>query len=251
MRIVSWNVNGIRAICKKDFASWLKSSNADVVCIQETKADELQFPKNVREINGYNFYCSSAVRKGYSGVAVWSKVKPKSVHTSIKNEIFDREGRVIYLDFGDFVVFNVYFPNGGTSQARLEYKLDFYDYLIEYLKRFKGKTVIVGGDYNTAHFPIDLAKPKENEKVSGFMLKEREKLDDIVSMGFVDTFRCLNNDSNSYTWWDYKTFARSRNIGWRIDYFFISKHSLKHLQSADVESSVLGSDHCPISIAVF
>ena len=250
MRIVSWNVNGIRAIYKKDFVNWLKSNNSDIVCIQETKADESQFPRDVKEISGYNFYCSSADRKGYSGVAVWSKIEPRSVYTSIRNFIFDSEGRVIYLYFWDFVLFNIYFPNGGMSQTRLKYKLDFYDYLIKYLKLFKDKTIIIGGDYNTAHFPIDLARPKENEKFSGFMLKEREKLDDSISMGFIDTFRCFNNEPNNYTWWDYKTAARSRNIGWRIDYFFISKHSLKHLKSADIESSVLGSDHCPISINI-
>ncbi|MDR1511205.1 MAG: exodeoxyribonuclease III [Endomicrobium sp.] len=251
MKIVSWNVNGVRAICRKDFVDWLKNNGADVVCIQETKADESQFPEVVKEIDGYNFYCSSAVRKGYSGVAVWSKIKPKSTHTSVGNFVFDNEGRVIYLDFDDFILFNIYFPNGGASQARLKYKLDFYDYLIEYFKCFKNKTLIICGDCNTAHFPVDLARPKENEKVSGFMLKEREKLDDIVSMGFIDTFRYFNDKPNNYTWWDYKTAARSRNIGWRIDYFFISKHSLNHLQSADIENLVLGSDHCPVSITVF
>ncbi|MDR1784546.1 MAG: exodeoxyribonuclease III [Endomicrobium sp.] len=250
MKIVSWNVNGIRAIHKKDFSGWFKNNSADIVCIQETKADESQFPKDIKEINGYNFYCSSANRKGYSGVAVWSKIKPRSICTSINNFIFDSEGRVIYLDFKDFILFNIYFPNGGASHIRLKYKLDFYDYLIAYLRRFKDKAVIMCGDYNTAHFPIDLARPKENEKVSGFMLAEREKLDDIVSMGFVDTFRCFNNEPGNYTWWDYKTVARSRNIGWRIDYFFMSKHFLKHLQSADIENSVLGSDHCPISITI-
>lgn len=249
--MVSWNVNGIRAICKKDFADWFKTEDADIICIQETKADETQFPEDIKEIKGYNFYCSCAARKGYSGVAVWSKVKPESVCAGIKNEIFDKEGRILYLDFKNFVLFNVYFPNGGASSSRLKYKLDFYSCLTEYLKNFEDKTVIVCGDYNTAHFPIDLARPKENENVSGFMQEEREKLDNLISLGFVDAFRHFNKDPGNYTWWDYKTAARSRNIGWRIDYFFISRHSIKYLQSADIKSSVLGSDHCPISITIF
>jgi exodeoxyribonuclease-3 len=251
MKIVSWNINGIRAIYKKNFLDWFKNENADILCVQETKADEAQFPKDVKEIEGYNFYCLSAQKKGYSGVAVWSKVKPENVAVTIENEIFDDEGRILRLDFKDFMLFNIYFPNGGASDIRLKYKLDFYDYFIEYLRKFKDKKIVICGDYNTAHHSIDLARPAQNENTSGFMPKEREKLDKLTETGFRDTFRHFNKEPNNYTWWDYKTTARSRNIGWRIDYFFISKNALKNLKSADIKSSILGSDHCPVSINIF
>jgi exodeoxyribonuclease-3 len=244
-------VNGIRAIYRKDFVDWVKNENADILCVQETKADELQFPKDLKKIKGYYFCCSCAQKKGYSGVAVWSKIKPELVSTSIKNDIFDNEGRILCLYFKDFIMFNVYFPNGGSSLERFEYKIKFYDCFIRYLEQFKNKAVVICGDYNTAHFPIDLARPKENEKISGFMPAEREKLDDLVSAGFVDAFRWFNKESGNYTWWDYKTSARSRNMGWRIDYFFITQQLIKYLKSADIKKSVLGSDHCPISIDIF
>jgi len=248
MRLISWNVNGIRAVHKKGFLDWLLKSGADIVCVQETKADKEQFPKDLREINGYNFYCASAKKKGYSGVAVWSKNEPKNVTAGIENEKFDDEGRVLRIDTGDFVLFNVYFPNGGASPQRLQYKLDFYDYFIEYLGKFKDRRVIICGDYNTAHFPIDLARPKANEGVSGFMPIERARLDNLVSAGFSDTFRIFNKEPDNYTWWDYKTGARARNVGWRIDYFFASNNALKNIKSAGIEKDVLGSDHCPVEI---
>jgi exodeoxyribonuclease-3 len=251
LKIISWNVNGIRAIYKKDFAGWFKNENADIVCVQETKADKTQFPKDITEFEGYSFYCSWAEKKGYSGVAVWSRIKPESVNTSIENKRFDSEGRILRLDFKDFILFNIYFPNGGASLERLRYKMEFYDYLIGYLKQFKNKTVIMCGDYNTAHFPEDLARPKENEKVSGFMPEEREKLDALITAGYADAFRHFNKEPGNYTWWDYKTAARSRNVGWRLDYFFVSRHSLKHLKSAGIENRVFGSDHCPVSIEIF
>lgn len=251
MKIVSWNVNGIRAIYKKNFIDWFKGENADIICIQETKADETQFPKDVKEIKGYSFYCSVAEKKGYSGVAVWLRINPESVSTNIGNEKFDNEGRIFRLDFKEFMLFNIYFPNGGASRERLKYKIEFYDYFIKYLKQFKGKHVIICGDCNTAHFPIDLARPKQNESVSGFMPEERERLDKLVSEGFTDAFRHFDKEPDNYTWWDYKTAARSRNVGWRIDYFFISQSAVKYLKSAVIESSVLGSDHCPVSIDIF
>ncbi|MDR2676479.1 MAG: exodeoxyribonuclease III [Endomicrobium sp.] len=248
--MISWNVNGIRAIYKKKFVDWFKNVNADIVCIQETKAHEMQFPKNVKKINGYNFHCSSALKKGYSGVAVWSKIKHKIIKTDIKST-FDNEGRILMIDFEKFILFNIYFPNGRASLERLKYKIQFYDNLIEYLKQFKNKIVIICGDYNTAHYPIDLANPKENAKKSGFMLEEREKLSELVSLGYIDTFRYFNKEHSNYTWWDYKTAARSKNIGWRIDYFFISKDAITQLKAASIHNSVLGSDHCPVSIDIF
>jgi exodeoxyribonuclease-3 len=250
MKIVSWNVNGIRSAYKKFFADWLVKCGADVVCIQESKAQKEQFPKELIEMKGYNFYCVCASKKGYSGAAVWSKIKPEAVYYGIENENFDAEGRVLRLDFKDLILFNVYFPNGGASSERLKYKLDFYDYFLDYLKRFKNKNVSICGDYNTAHFPIDLARPKENENNSGFMPIERQKLDELVAMGFVDTFRHFNKDGQNYTWWDYKTGARKRNVGWRIDYFFISQIALNRLKSASIEKDILGSDHCPVSVEI-
>ncbi|MDR2427152.1 MAG: exodeoxyribonuclease III [Endomicrobium sp.] len=251
MKIISWNVNGVRAVYKKDFAKWFKSENADIVCLQETKAEKEQFPKELAEAEGYNFYCSCAQKKGYSGVAAWSKIKPLSIETSIENEKFDSEGRVLKLEFDNFVLFNIYFPNGGASKERLDYKLDFYDYFIKYLRKYGKKNVIICGDYNTAHHEIDLARPKQNEGVSGFMPIERKKLDDLEQSGFVDSFRHFNREAENYTWWDYKTAARTRNVGWRIDYFYVSKSALKYLKMADILSSVQGSDHCPISITIF
>jgi exodeoxyribonuclease-3 len=250
MKIISWNVNGIRAVYKKNFLNWFKSENADIVCIQESKADKSQFPEEIKEINGYSFYCSAAKRKGYSGVAVWTKIKPDFFAAGVDNEIFDNEGRIIRLDLKNFILFNVYFPNGGASPERLKYKMDFYDYFIQYLKKFKDKSVIICGDYNTAHFPIDLARPKENEKNTGFLPEERKKLDELVLNGFVDAFRHFNKDGGNYTWWDYKTSARERNVGWRIDYFFVSQNCLKNLKSAEIKSSVFGSDHCPVEIEI-
>jgi exodeoxyribonuclease-3 len=251
MKIVSWNVNGIRAIYKKNFFNWFNKENADIVCIQETKADKSQFPKGIETVQGYDFYCSCAEKKGYSGVAVWSKLKPKSVTRTIENEKFDKEGRILKLEFENFVLFNIYFPNGGASQERLNYKLEFYDYFLEYIKKLKNTDIIICGDYNTAHFPIDLARPKQNENNSGFMPIERKKLDTLVDNNFVDTFRYFNKEPHNYTWWDYKTSSREINVGWRIDYFFISKNATKFLKSADIESEVLGSDHCPISINIY
>jgi exodeoxyribonuclease-3 len=251
MKIVSWNVNGIRSIYKKSFLNWFNKENADIVCIQETKADKSQFPKDIENIKDYNFYCACAEKKGYSGVAVWSKLKPKYVSSSIENEKFDKEGRILKLEFEKFVLFNIYFPNGGASQERLNYKLEFYDYFLEYIKKLKNIDIIICGDYNTAHFPIDLARPKQNENNSGFMPIERKKLDILVDNNFVDTFRYFNKEPNNYTWWDYKTSSRSKNVGWRIDYFFISQNATKFLKAANIQTETLGADHCPISINIY
>ncbi|MDR0977867.1 MAG: exodeoxyribonuclease III [Endomicrobium sp.] len=251
MKLVSWNVNGIRAVYKKNFLSWFKDENADIVCVQETKAWKDQFPKDIIEIPEYKFYCSQAQKKGYSGVAVWSKPDPESVAATIKNELFDNEGRILKFEFKDFVLFNVYFPNGGASKERLKYKIAFYDYFIDYLKKFKNEMVIICGDYNTAHCPLDLARPDQNENTSGFMPEERERLDKLIEIGFADAFRYFNKEPGNYTWWDYKTAARARNVGWRIDYFFVSKKILKYIKSVCIENLVLGSDHCPVSITLF
>jgi exodeoxyribonuclease-3 len=253
MKLISWNVNGLRAIYKKNFLSWFSAQNADIVALQETKLELSQVPEELKEINGYNFYIShSKNKKGYSGVCVWSRQKPLSVSNSIDNEKFDVEGRVLALEFENFWFYNVYFPNGGASDERLKYKLDFYDYFFDYITRKKtNKGIIICGDYNTAHTEIDLARPKANEKVSGFLPQERSRLDGIIEKGFTDTFRHFHKEPDNYTWWDYKTGARARNVGWRIDYFFVNKPALTHLKAATIQNDVLGSDHCPIDITIY
>lgn len=251
MKIVSWNVNGIRAVYKKNFTEWFARENADIVCVQETKAEKEQFPREIAETAGYRLYCRWARKKGYSGVAVWSKTEPVSVSGEMGNEKFDDEGRMLKLEFDGFILFNVYFPNGGASSQRLEYKLEFYDYFIEYVKKYQNKDVIICGDFNTAHHEIDLARPKQNENVSGFLLQERQKLDELENLGFKDSFRHFNPEPGNYTWWDYKTAARSRNVGWRIDYFYISGNAVKYLKAAQIHAAVSGSDHCPVSITIY
>lgn len=249
MRLISWNVNGIRAIAKKGFVDWLNTEKPDVLCLQETKAHPEQLSEALLKPKGYHAYWSSAERKGYSGTVTYTKKKPVSVQDlGIKK--FDSEGRTVMTEFDDFVLFNIYFPNGQKDEERLQYKLDFYD---SYLKlaeslRKKGKSIVLCGDVNTAHKPIDLARPKANEKVSGFLPVERKWLDKLVKKGYIDTFRHFNKEPDNYTWWDYYTRARERNVGWRIDYFFISEELLPRLRKAFILSEVMGSDHCPLGI---
>lgn len=250
MRLISWNVNGIRAISKKGFIDWLNAEKPDVLCLQETKAMPEQVPSNIRKPEGYNAYWNSAERKGYSGVLTYSKTEPAIVIKGLEVEKFDTEGRALMTAFPDFCLFNVYFPNGKASRERLKYKLEFYDTFLEFAEKLrkKGKGIIVCGDVNTAHKPIDLARPKENETVSSFLPVEREWIDKLLEHGYVDTFRHFNKGPGNYSWWDYKTRARERNIGWRIDYLFVSDELLPRLDDAFILSDVMGSDHCPIGI---
>ncbi|MCJ7623638.1 MAG: exodeoxyribonuclease III [Anaerolineaceae bacterium] len=250
--IVSWNVNGIRAVHRKgDFSSFFQR-NPDLLCVQETKAQEEQLDAKILNIEGYHSYFVSAERKGYSGVALYSKVKPESVVGGFGIEEFDREGRVLVAYYPEFVVLNIYFPNGKASKERLKYKLDFYDAFLEFVDGLKdaGKNIIICGDVNTAHKEIDLARPKENEKTSGFLPEERAWIDIFLSHGYVDTLRMFNNEADQYSWWDYKTRARERNVGWRIDYFFVSDGFKENVKSADILADVMGSDHCPIQIEI-
>lgn len=252
IRLLSWNVNGIRAVLKKGFLAWLSREQPDILCIQETKAHEEQIPAEVRNMEGYFTYFASAERKGYSGVGLFTKLKPKSVQKGFGIKKFDAEGRVIIADYEKFLLFDVYFPNGKISQERLRYKLRFYDAFLKILRRLreKRKKLIICGDVNTAHREIDLARPKENEKVSGFLPEERAWIDSFLSHGFIDTFRILNKEAGHYTWWDFKTRARERNVGWRIDYFYTSSDLRRRLKSAFILSEVMGSDHCPIGIEI-
>lgn len=250
IRIVSWNVNGLRAVYKKGFLDWLHDDNPDIVCIQETKAHEDQIPDAIKHIEGYHVYFSSAEKKGYSGVGLLTKKEPRHIQRGFGIKKFDREGRVIIADYQTFLLFNIYFPNGKISKERLRYKLAFYDTFLAYIdkRNRKGKKLIVCGDVNTAHKEIDLARPKENEKISGFLPEERAWIDKFIKHGYVDTFRVFHKEGGYYTWWDQKTRARERNVGWRIDYFFISENVKRHVRSASIMPHVMGSDHCPITI---
>jgi exodeoxyribonuclease-3 len=252
LRILSWNVNGLRAAHKKGFLEWFLHERPDILCIQETKAAADQLPPELREVEGYRAYFAAAERKGYSGVALYAKVEPKDVKAGLGVKEFDAEGRTQVADFGDFLLFNVYFPNGKASAERLAYKMAFYDAFLDHVDELKkrGERIIVCGDVNTAHKEVDLARPKENEKVSGFLPEERAWLDEFIERGFVDTFRLFNQEPGQYTWWDLKTRARERNVGWRIDYFFVSENFEENVKAARILPEVTGSDHCPISLEV-
>jgi exodeoxyribonuclease III len=252
MKILSWNVNGIRAVYKKGFMEWFSQSKADIICVQETKADFFQFPQELKTIKGYELYLSSAEKKGYSGTAVWTHNKPKSASTVLGFKRLDAEGRLVHLEYGEFDLLNVYFPNGGASEERLRFKLDFYDNFLKYLILLKKKKrrLIICGDVNTAHQEIDLARPKANQDASGFLQIERDWISRLIAHGFIDTFRVFSDKGENYSWWDYKTRARDRNIGWRIDYFFISESLKNNLKKAFIEKDILGSDHCPVGIEI-
>lgn len=252
MKIVSWNVNGIRAVHTKGlFLEFLNNEKPDILGIQETKAEREQLKDDLLAPEGYTSYFHSCRRKkGYSGVALYTRVQPKAVFTEIGIEKFDEEGRIVAADFGDFTLLNVYFPNGGSRDERLQYKLEFYDAFFAYCENLRknGKKLIICGDYNTAHFEIDLARPKENVNTSGFMEIERKKLDEIANLGYVDTFRMFNKEPNNYTWWDVKTRSRERNIGWRIDYHWVTNDLVPRIKNAGIMPDILGSDHCPVTI---
>ena len=248
LKLISWNVNGIRAVAKKGFHNWMEKMNADVVCLQETKAHPSQLSPDLLNIDSYFSYWNLGEKKGYSGVAIYTKEKPLRVNMDFGVKILNDEGRIIEAEFEEFHLFNVYFPNGGRGEERLQYKLDFYDSFLTYIRRLKNKPVIVCGDINTAHTEIDLARPKENRKISGFMPIECAWLDKLFSYGYIDTFRIFNSEPQNYTWWDQKTRARDRNIGWRIDYFVVSPELKNNLVSAKIHPEDMGSDHCPVSI---
>ena len=251
MKLLSWNVNGIRAVERKGFLEWLDTEQPDVLCVQETKAHPEQLSKNLLENETYYSYWHSAdSRKGYSGVGIFSKKEPISVKTKFGVEEFDREGRIIMAEYDEFVLFNVYFPNGGRDIGRLNYKMEFYDYFLNLIDDYKknGKKVIFCGDVNTAHNEIDLARPKANEKNTGFLPIERKWIDQVVEHGYLDSLREFHKEPDLYSWWDYKTRARERNVGWRIDYFFIQNDLISNTEDAFILSDVLGSDHCPVGI---
>ncbi len=250
MRIISWNVNGIRAAIRKDFFDWYKKDDPDIVCLQEVKARKEQLDGQLDSLSDRHIYWNAAEKAGYSGVAVFSKTEPLSVEKGFGIEEFDREGRVLRLEFEHFFLYNIYFPNGQRDQERLDYKLHFYDAYLEQIEALKktGKAIITCGDYNTAHKEIDLKNPKENSKTSGFLPIEREWMDKLIAHGYTDTFRMYNEEPGQYTWWTYRFGARNRNVGWRIDYFFIDKEHQDAVKKAFIQTDVMGSDHCPLGI---
>jgi exodeoxyribonuclease III len=250
LTICSWNINGIRAAHARGSLDWFRERRPDILCLQETKAGPEQLPEELKEVGGYDVFYTAAERKGYSGVGLYSKLQPLSVKSGFGMPRFDGEGRTLIADYGDFALCNIYFPNGKQSKERLRYKLEFYDTFLEYTEalRAKGKGVVACGDFNTAHKEIDLARPRENSKVSGFLPEERAWMDKFVDHGYVDTFRVFNQEPGHYTWWDLKTRARERNIGWRIDYFFVSEDLRDKVKSSYMLEDVMGSDHCPICI---
>jgi len=250
IRILSWNVNGIRAAAKKGFLEWLASESPDILCVQETKAHPEQLTKNLLNPTGYTSFWHSAKKKGYSGVAVYTKEVPLNVETKLGEERFDDEGRIIRLDFQDFSLFNVYFPNGKMNAERLRFKMEFYQAFLDHIQRLRKQTprLCFLGDVNTAHQEMDLARPKENSNASGFLPEERDWIDKAISAGYVDTFRELNKDLVQYSWWDLKSRARDRNVGWRIDYVFVTTEMIESVQSAFIMTDVMGSDHCPVGV---
>ncbi len=252
MKIISWNVNGLRAAERKGFLKWLESENPDILGLQELKAKENQLSSELISPKNYFVYFNPALRMGYSGTAIYTKVEPKNISNGFGIEKFDAEGRVQMADFGDFIFFNIYFPNGKKNIQRLEYKLDFYDAVLEYFDKLvrSGKKLIITGDYNTAHKEIDLARPKENETISGFLEVERKWLDRLVEHGYVDCFRKFNKNPDEYTWWSVRSGARKRNVGWRIDYFFCSRGMEDRVKNCYHLPNVMGSDHCPVVLEI-
>ena len=248
MKIISWNVNGLRAFHKKGAFDSIFELDPDIFCLQETKAHPEQLPEEVRSPAGYHaFFDHSKVKKGYSGVAIFSKEKPEKVE-GIGISKFDDEGRTLVAYFKDFVLLNIYFPNGGGGPDRLIYKLEYYDEFLKFIEKLRkqGKHVIFCGDVNTAHNEIDLARPKENEEHTGFLPIERAWVSHLISLGWIDTFRTLHPTEAKYSWWDMKTFARDRNVGWRLDYFFTSPELKERIARAEILNNMFGSDHCPV-----
>ncbi len=251
MKLLCWNVNGIRSLLKKGFLAWLYRESPDILCLQETKCHPEQLAGEVKAPKGYNTYWKHpSTKKGYGGVATFVKGEPIDVHYDLGESDIDLEGRVIMTRHPGFTLLNIYFPNGKQGPERLKYKLDFYELFLKFVDGLmaKGEKVCVCGDVNTAHTEIDLARPKANEKVSGFLPVERAWIDKFIAHGLVDSFRQFNREPGQYTWWDVKTGARARNVGWRIDYFLVSRGLLPAVKNSYILSDVMGSDHCPIGL---
>jgi exodeoxyribonuclease-3 len=250
--LVSWNVNGIRAVYRKGFMEWLAQAAPDILCLQETRAEPVQVPAALAQLPDYHaFWNASRRKKGYSGTGLLSRLKPLSVQFGLGIEEFDQEGRTIVAEYPSFVLLNCYFPNGGREHERVPFKLAFYDAFLDRCEqlRAQGHTVVFCGDVNTAHKEIDLAHPRENRNTTGFLPQERAWIDRVVEAGYVDTFRHFFPDlPEQYTWWSMPTRARERNVGWRLDYFFVNAEAVDRVTEAFILPEVMGSDHCPVGL---
>lgn len=250
MRLVSWNVNGIRAVMKKDFLASLAEMKTDVLCLQETKAQDDQVLEALCDLNGYHIYSNSAVKKGYSGTAILTKTKPLSVEYDLGIEEHDQEGRVIAAEYTDFILVTVYTPNSGSELKRLSYRQSWDKEFHDYLKKLETrKPVVICGDLNVAHKDIDLARPKPNyNKSAGYMQEEIDGIQQYIDSGFIDSFRLIHPLKEKYSWWSYRAGARAKNVGWRIDYFLVSSGLKNRVNDADILNEVMGSDHCPVQL---
>jgi exodeoxyribonuclease III len=250
MRITTWNINGIRAVIKKGGLAWVQAHQPDVLCLQEVKARREQIDAEYQDLPGYTCYWNAAERPGYSGVAVYTRQPPLEIAYGLGDDRFDNEGRVIRLRFPGFYLYNIYFPNGQRGQERVDYKLSFYACLLDQCDRLHaaGERIVITGDFNTAHREIDLANPKGNQNNSGFLPEERIWIDTYLEHNFVDIFRALYPERVQYTWWTFITNARARNVGWRLDYYLISKALAGAAEDVITHDDIYGSDHCPVSL---
>jgi exodeoxyribonuclease III len=248
MKLVSWNVNGVRAAHRSGFLDWFASERADVVCLQETKARLEQLDQELHHPLSYHSYWHSAEKPGYSGVAIYSKEEPFSVREGIGVSAIDREGRVLTAEYADFTLINAYFPNSQRDHARLSYKLEFCSKMLDYCTELTeaGKYVVLCGDFNIAHQAIDLKNPKSNEQNAGYLPEERAWMSKFLAAGYQDVFRDLNPEPGHYTWWSYRPGVREKNVGWRLDYHIVGAAFADRVRSASHQPSVLGSDHCPV-----
>lgn len=249
----SWNVNGIRAAQRKGFLEWLDATQPDVLGVQETKAHPEQLDEALLAPDGYETVWASAEKRGYSGVALFSKRPPVALQVGLGIEEFDREGRTIIADYGEFVFLTAYFPNGGRDHLRVPFKMRYKGAFLGHCNQLRaaGRSVIFCGDINTAHRPIDLARPRQNRNRTGFLAEERAWIDDIVAQGYVDTFRhCYPDRADAYSWWTYIGGARARNVGWRLDYLFVTSDLVPRIVDAAIHTDVIGSDHCPVSLTL-
>ena len=252
MKIITYNVNGIRAAMKKGFADWLQSSGADVVCIQETKAQDDQIPVEVFRESGYETYSVSAEKRGYSGVAILTRITPDRVVKGMGMPLYDREGRMIRADYGDLTVISVYHPSGSSGDVRQEFKMQWLDDFQQFIHELRKErpNLVVSGDYNICHRPIDIHDPVRNAKNSGFLPEEREWIDGFIRSGFVDSFRYLNPEPHNYSWWSYRFNARKNNKGWRIDYNMVSEPLKDKIKGAFLMPEAYHSDHCPCGLVL-
>ena len=252
MKVISYNINGIRAALRKGLDQWIKAAQADILCFQEIKANESQFDVQIFEDLGYHTYWFPAQKLGYSGTAILSKIKPQSINYGMGHDSYDYEGRVLKADFDDFSIINAYMPSGSSGEIRQAFKYQFLDDFYNYIKQLLNThpNLIVCGDYNICHQPIDIHNPLRNKNTSGFLPQEREWLTSFLALGFVDTFRNFCDEPHHYSWWSYRANARAKNLGWRIDYLLASLPLQRHLSSAQILSQARHSDHCPVVLSL-